>query len=240
MFKYFRDKTSGKIYTKIDGVMCAEVVDTSSLDLEEVNESVMARNTYAVKHWASDTNTIDELMQRKYALKDVVGVPVDGKPVDFRVEHIIHNDDGTDTVYFVSVDVVGKSTMTNMDQFLDAYTAKMSHELVSRMRVMEHKTNKGHCKKRKLSLLSLGNLKNMEGYCIGADDMIFDGLRTEAERCKNDEDGYTSWYWLDTPSLLYTTSFMYVSNGGGPGNGSNYASNAGSVALSFSILTGGI
>lgn len=237
MFKYFRDKKSGKIYTKIDYMMCAEVVDTTGLDLEEVNESVMARNTYAVKHWASDTNTIDELMQRKYALKDVVSVPVDGKPVDFRVEHIVHNDDGTDTVYFVSADVVGESTMTDMDQFLDAYTAKMPHELVSRMRVMEHKTSKGHCRKRKLSLLSLGNLKDTEGYCIGADDMIFDGLRTEAERCKNDEDGYTSWYWLDTPYLSSATLFMLVSISGYPGNNTN-ASNAFSVTLSFSIQTG--
>lgn len=38
MFKYFRDKMSGKIYTKIDDMMCAEVVDISSLNLEEVNK----------------------------------------------------------------------------------------------------------------------------------------------------------------------------------------------------------
>lgn len=38
MFKYFRDKMSGKIYIKIDDMMCAEVVDISSLNLEEVNK----------------------------------------------------------------------------------------------------------------------------------------------------------------------------------------------------------
>lgn len=35
--------------------------------------------------------------------------------------------------------------------------------------------------------------------CDGIDDVQFDGLKTEAERCKNNENGNTCWYWVDTP-----------------------------------------
>lgn len=73
--------------------------------------------------------------------------------------------------------------------------------------------------------------------CNGADDILFDGLLTEAERCKN-FDGETEWYWLDTPYsspiASASTYFMGVSYGGYPST-SNYASGTFAVVPCFSI-----
>ena len=153
-------------------------------------------------------------------------MPVDGKEIAFRVEHITEY-----RVYFVAVDVVGKSTMNNMSDFLDDFLKKMPDSLVERMLEMEHSVEGKIIRKSKLMLLSHGNVYG-DTRCDGADDISFLGLMTEAERCKN-LDGETYIYWTDTPNAGSSTKFRVV-NTGGWANGS-YAGYACGVAVCFSI-----
>ena len=102
---------------------------------------------------------------------------------------------------------------------------------------IEHKVEENLVRRSKLTLLSRGNISDTNGRCNGADDILFDGLLTEAERCKN-FDGETEWYWLDTPYsspfASYSTGFIYVSTSGGP-NSYSYASGTNAVVPCFSI-----
>lgn len=165
-------------------------------------------------------------------LKDVLYVPVDGEEVAFRVEHI-----SDDKVYFVAVDAVGKSTMKNMNNFLDDYLKKLPEDLVRNMCEIEHKVEGNLVRRSKLTLLSRGNISDTNGRCNGIDDILFDGLLTEAERCKN-VDGETEWYWLDTPSSSPNASnsanFMNVTSSGYP-TGNYTASSTIAVVPCFSI-----
>jgi len=131
--------------------------------------------------------------------------------------------------------------MLNIEKFLDDFQSKMPAELVTAMRTIEHKSKNGFTMSRKLNLLSYGNVcADSEDYCIGKDDMLFDGLKTEAERTKN-LNGETEWYWTATiwnwersPSLSNSTNFMNVNSTGYVG--SNYsASYVYGVVPSFSL-----
>lgn len=136
----------------------------------------------------------DITVEQNWHLKDVLFVPVEGKNVAFRVEHISEN-----KVYFVAVDAVGKSTMLNMNEYLDDYLKKMPKALVNQMCEMEHIVDDNTIRKSKLTLLSGKNVSSKEEHdYTGADDIEFGGLKTEAERCKN-FNGVTAYYWLDTP-----------------------------------------
>ena len=72
--------------------------------------------------------------------------------------------------------------------------------------------------KNKLTLLSYANvIRDTGSYKLdGADDIPFDGLLTEIERRKNDKNGKTHWYWLDTPYVDSSTDFMGVGIDGWP------------------------
>lgn len=165
-------------------------------------------------------------------LKDVLYVPVDGEEVAFRVEHI-----SDDKVYFVAVDAVGKSDMNDMNNFLDGYLKKLPEDLVRNMCEIEHRIKGNLVRRSKLTLLSRGNISDTNGRCNGADDILFDGLKTEAECCKN-FDGETEWYWLDTPTgsplAFDSANFMGVHSNGTPYYTTN-ASNAHAVVPCFSI-----
>ena len=161
-------------------------------------------------------------------------MPVEGKDVAFRVEHI-----SKDKVYFVAVDAVGESTMLNMNKYLDDYLEKMPKALVNQMCEMEHVVDGNTIRKSKITLLSGKNVLSevKHGY-TGADDIEFDGLKAEAERCKN-LNGKAAWYWLDTPwerspHVDSSTYFIFVSGSGWPHSGS-YAATTFAVVLCFSI-----
>lgn len=167
----------------------------------------------------------------EWHLKDIIYVPIKGEIIVFRVEHISY-----DKAYFVAVNSVGESSMTDINQFLDDYLESMPKSLVDRMTEIEHKTSGEIVRKSKLALLSYANIvRNTGNYELdGTDDIPFDGLLTEAERCKNDENGETRWYWLDTPGADYSTAFLSVSNGGYPGI-HYFASSAGAVVPCFAL-----
>lgn len=233
--KLFRDKSTGEIYfapadknsflVSFDGA----IVVGDSDNFEEV-DTKPTKSNFRRLHVVEESFSFG--CDQDWHLKDVLYVPVGGKEVAFRVEHI-----SDDKIYFVAVDAVGKSTMKNMNNFLDDYLKKMPEDLVRNMCEIEHKVEGNLVRRSKLTLLSRGNISDTNGRCNGADDILFDGLLTEAERCKN-FDGETEWYWLDTPSSFplasYSTSFAYVFTSGYPnGSGNAYVPDA--VVPCFSI-----
>lgn len=76
---------------------------------------------------------------------------LDGRKEDvaFRVEHI-----SDEKIYFVAVDAVGKSTLKNINSFLDDYLNKMPKDLVTMMCQNEHCFGDDVVRKSKLTLLS--------------------------------------------------------------------------------------
>lgn len=133
----------------------------------------------------------------------------------------------------MAVDAVGISNMKDMNNFLDNYLKKMPEDLVNNMCEMEHCVDGNIVRKSKLTLLSRKNVSKSEWdyECNGADDITFDGLKTEAERCKN-FDGKIEWYWLDTPrSSPY--AFLAVNHYGNVDD--IHAANSSAVVPCFSI-----
>lgn len=234
--KLFKETKTGEIFfaptdrkdflMRFDGAI---VVGNTS-DLEEVDTKPVKQN-FRRLHVVEESFSFG--CDQDWHLKDVLYVPVDGKEVAFRVEHI-----SDEKVYFVAIDAVGKSSMTNMNDYLDAYLAKMPKSLVNIMCEMEHCADGNLVRRSKLTLLSRKNVKDSEfKYPLnGADDILFDGLQTEAERCKN-FDGETEWYLLDTPtSSSYadsSTTFVNVYCSGSLS--SSRASKAYAVVPCFSI-----
>lgn len=225
--KLFKETKTGEIFLaptgskdflmRFDGT----VVVGNISDLEEVDTNPVKQN-FRRLHIVEEKFSFGD--DQDWHLKDVLYVPVDGKDVAFRVEHI-----SDEKVYFVAIDTVGKSSMTNMNDYLDAYLAKMPESLVNIMCEMEHCADRNLVRRSKLTLLSRKNVKDSEfKYDLnGADDILFDGLQTEAERCKN-FDGETAWYWLDTPYsspyVTNSTNFCCVDNYGYVTNvGANYS-----------------
>lgn len=211
--KLFKNKKTGKMYVTLseekdclvgfDGIPYTG----SSDDVEEVSTTASAQD-FRRLHIVEETFSAG--CDKDWHLKDILYVPVDGKDVAFRVEHI-----SDEKVYFVAVDAVGESNMNNMNDYLDAYLAKMPENLVDIMCEMEHCADGNLVRRSKLTLLSRKNVKDSEfKYDLnGADDILFDGLQTEAECCKN-LDGETMYYWLDTPTSSpyadYSAYFMSV------------------------------
>ena len=235
--KLFKNKKTGKMYVTLseekdclvgfDGIPYTG----SSDDVEEVSTTASAQD-FRRLHIVEETFSAG--CDKDWHLKDILYVPVDGKDVAFRVEHI-----SDEKVYFVAVDAVGESNMNNMNDYLDAYLAKMPENLLDIMCEMEHCADGNLVRRSKLTLLSRKNVKDSEfKYDLnGADDILFDGLQTEAECCKN-LDGETMYYWLDTPTSSPfadgSTNFMYVYGSGNPGSGSS-ASGTLAVVPCFSI-----
>ena len=135
---------------------------------------------------------LNESIKRDFKLKDILNIPVDGDAVPFRVEHITD-----EKVYLVAVDCIGNSSMTDINSYLDEFMSKIPEKILDICCEIEHKINGIIVRKSKVTLLSSANTR-VNRDCDGADDILFDGLRTEAERCKNDRSGKTCWYWEDT------------------------------------------
>lgn len=185
--------------------------------LEEGNEE-----KYEVRRISKRKESLAEILQKGFSLKDVLIVPVNGNPTEFVVEHIREIDETTDKIYFVAKNIFVRNRMDlgEINGFLDGIESGMPRELVEQLADFEHLTSKGFEMTRRVNLLSLGNFQNTEGYCIGKDDVVFDGFRTEAERAKN-YGGESRTYWTCTPwkgerspSISSSTGFYYVYTGG--------------------------
>lgn len=238
--KLFRNKNTEEMYISFtdskDNLMDfnGNAIIYSTEDYEEVNTKPKKHEFHRL-HIVEESFDIKEFCYKEWHLKDVLYVPVNNEHgeeyVAFRVEHI-----SDDKVYFVAVDAVGKSIMKNMNNFLDDYLKKMPEDLVRNMCEIEHKVEGNLVRRSKLTLLSRGNISDTNGCCNGADDILFDGLQTEAECCKN-FDGKTEWYWLDTPSSSpYVTASTYFWNVNIIGNvATNGAGTSLAVVPCFSI-----
>lgn len=194
--KLFKDKATEKLWVEMfrDGNLIDFAGHSYAGDISELVEVNTDPNKkeFRRQHIVDEQFNIDT--EQDWHLKDILFVPIEGKDVAFRVEHI-----SKDKVYFVAVDAVGASTMLNVNQFLDDYLNKMPKALVNQMCGMEHVVDGNTIRKSKLTLLSGKNvLSKAKHDYTGADDIEFDGLKAETERCKN-LNGETVWYWLDTP-----------------------------------------
>ncbi len=233
--KLFKDKAE-KLWVELfgDGNLIDFAGHSYAGDISELVEVNTDPNKkeFRRQHIVEEKFNIDA--DQDWHLKDVLFVPVEGKDVAFRVEHI-----SEDKVYFVAVNAVGKSTMLNMNEYLDDYLKKMPKALVNQMCEMEHIVDDSAIRKSKLTLLSGKNVSSKRKHdYTGADDIEFDGLKTEAERCKN-FNGETAYYWLDTPwgrspRVDSSTGFMGVSIYGWPYYGS-LATGTYAVVPCFSI-----
>lgn len=221
--EYFLSPDGDKFFAISDGNTYTGNKDTLE-EIKQVIESKLVTKDFKRYHITEETATLEKF--KEWHLKDILFVPIDGKEVAFRVEHITEH-----RVYFVSVDIVGGSTVGHMSDFLDDFLKKMPDSLVGRMLEMEHSVEGKIIRKNKLMLLSHGNVYG-DIRCDGADDISFLGLMTEAERCKNFY-GETCMYWTDTPDADYSTDFRYVDTGGW--TGSTNAGYANGVAVCFSI-----
>lgn len=187
-----------KFTEMIDRINGNETVEES--DSKEIDNTII--NIFFTKKKNIDLDFLDCI---KFNVGDYIDIPIDGELVRFDVKHV--EDDRT---YFVSHDIVGVSSMDDIEDFLGDYLSKMPEELSDKMKAIEHCCDNGqYCTKRFLTIPSYGNLFG-GGYCTGADDMQFDGFKTGADRCKN-LDGTTYWYWTDTRSAYSSANFRYVS-----------------------------
>ena len=182
--------------------------------------------------------TAEEILQTEFKLKDTIEIPIRGEQHTFVVEHIRPLGDGRKKVYFVSKNIIGKSSMLpeHIIPILDDFEGNMPREIVDIMEPIEHKRF-GFELTRKLNLLSSANLRGKDEH-EGYDDILFGGLGTEIERCKG-YDGKTGWWWLCDlweryPNISSSTYFNFVGGYGGLSYGS--ASNVGGVVPGFSIL----
>jgi len=211
--KRFRDRNTGKNYVKLTDGVILEVVNDKDLKLEEISTE-----DYTYRHGFmcySNHKIVDVVKDVVYKLKDTLDVPVGDKIITFVVEHINKTDNYKD-VYFVAKDIVGYSSINEMEKFLDDFTDKMPTELVDVMKVIEHVANVNDevvTFRRKVNLISYANLYKTD-YHFGKDDFLFDGLQSEAKRYKNDKDIGACWFWTCSPFPGCATFFMNVFNGG--------------------------
>lgn len=150
-----------------------------------------------------------ELAKHDFKLKEILKVPTKDRVIPFRVEHITD-----EKAYLVATDCVGRVKITDMNEYLDNFMKKLPEDFLDICGEIEHQVNGQLIRKSKVTLLSYGNTTGCEN-CNGADDMRFDGLRSAADRCKNDA------YWEDTPYdyedwdedffASNSTDFLYVS-----------------------------
>lgn len=184
--KLFRNKNTEEMYISLtdskDNLMDfnGNIITCSTEDYEEVNTKPKKQEFHRL-HIVEESFDLREFCYKEWHLKDVLYVPVDNgygkEDVAFRVEHI-----SDEKIYFVAVDAVGRSNMKDMNNFLDNYLKKMPKDLVTMMCQNEHLIDGNLVRKSKLTLLSRKNVSESEWdyECNGADDITFDGLKTEA------------------------------------------------------------
>ena len=209
----------------------ADMIDSMDFEIKQNEIKPDDNSRIKGKFVTSVDIDIDNLQLYKFKVGDYIEIPVDGELIRFDVKHVT-----SERTYFVSHDIVGQSSMDDMNKFLDDYLAKMPTKLVDQMYGQEHiyEYDDFHYDTfRKLTIPSLGNFTGSD-RCLGYDDIQFDGFKTEADRCKNNSRGETDYYWTDSPYASYSTDFVGVHYNGGP----NYAINAGNtfgVVLCFAI-----
>lgn len=235
--QYYKDD-KGNFYVMLEDGVVAKVEKANVSNMTKVDKTEFLHVHYGIRQAFTEQCEFKCVLDADWHLKDSLIVPCGDKKYEFVVEHVVDCGNHKD-VYFVSKDIVGVSNMLEMEKFLDDLQSKMPSELVAVMKTIEHKSKNGFTMSRKLNILSYGNVCG-DTNCSGKDDMLFDGLKTEAERTKNFK-GETEWYWLATmwdgersPSLSSSAYVMRVSNNGYMGY-STSATGTGGVVPGFSL-----
>ena len=205
--KCFRNKRDGKLYGEIDGRFFP-LYDFDSDEVVEVGGKAHAQHVHGV---VNTYDNVHSIINADYRLKDVLTIPIGERNVDFVVEHIQEVEGGRN-IYFVAKDIYCKGTMNDIEDTLREIREKMPPEFVDELRYIKHKSKNRFELNGRVNILSMANI-GQEGYDCGQDDIPFDGLLTEAERCKNYK-GETDWYWLSSLYLSSSATFYYVSANG--------------------------
>lgn len=128
----------------------------------------------------------------EFTVGDVYNVPLsDGTIVSFEIKHIENK-----KVYFVSKDILAEMPMTEVYTWLSAFEKKLPIELRDCLCEIEHITRRMG---KRMARIMLPSAKNVGGVYadpnqyIGADDIVFDGFRVEANKCKNFNGKTRSW-----------------------------------------------
>ena len=216
-----RDVRQEDLVNQIIGTIVRTAMEGSSPEIpyeEKQNEGV--RVGYQMNCISEKYFSVSELAKHDFKLKEILKVPTKDRVIPFRVEHVTD-----EKAYLVAVDCVDRARMTDMNECLDEFMKELPEDFLDICGEIEHKVNGKLIRKSKVTLLSYGNTTGCEN-CNGADDTQFDGLRSEADRCKNDEKGVVRWYWEDTPydykdwdEYSYasnSTRFLGVGTGGYP------------------------
>lgn len=189
-----RDVRQEDLVNQIIGTIVRTAMEDSRLEIPyEEKRSEEVRVGYQMSCISEEYFSASELAKHDFKLKEVLKVPTKERVIPFRVEHVTD-----EKVYLVAVNCVGWARMTGMNEYLDDFMKELPEDLLDICGEIEHRVNGQLIRKSKVTLLSYGNTTGCKN-CNGADDMQFDGLRSEADRCKNDEKGVTRWYLEDTP-----------------------------------------
>lgn len=189
-----------------------ETINQCFEDEVEINNSDKQMINIGITN-ESKTN-ISLLKNIVFKVNDYIEIPIDGKYIRFDVKHVSDK-----KAYFVSHDILGASSMTKMDSFLDKFEEKLPSELLDIIAV--NNQNLSGCESKhgkKVFLPSLANVGcDTNGRCCGTDDIPFDGFSTQADRCAN-LDGETYPWWLSTPEdgsgVVSAASFALVAYAG--------------------------
>ena len=102
-----------------------------------------------------------ELAKHDFKLKEVLKVPTRDRVIPFRVEHVTD-----EKVYLVATDCVGRTKMTDMNEYLDNFMKELPEDFLDICGEIEHKVNGQLIRKAKVTLLSYGNTTGCEN-CNG-------------------------------------------------------------------------
>lgn len=178
------------------------MIFVDGLQLENAREPDFAFATKSTKRI-----TAEEILRTNFKLKDTITIPIGEKDCVFVVEHIRLLNNNNEKVYFVAKDIVAKSSMDReqINAVLDIIEAGMPHEIVDVMDTIEHKIN-DYTLTRKINILSRTNLQNGDED-FGYDDILFEGLQTEVERCKGLCGDTRRWGLLDLWREQFQTDY---------------------------------
>lgn len=237
-----QDVRQEDLVNQIIGTIVRTAMEGSSPEIPyEEKQSEEVRVGYQMSCISEKYFSASELTKHDFKLKEILKVPTKERVVLFSVEHVTD-----EKVYLVAVNSIWSAPRTHMDSNLDNFMKELPEDLLSVCDEIEHKVNGQLIRKSKVTLLSHGNTTGCKN-CNGIDDMQFDGLQSEAEKCKNDRNGKTCNYWEDTPydyedwdedaHASNSAHFLVVNTYGNPCYGYGYASSSTSgVCPCLSIL----
>lgn len=180
------------------------MIFVDGLQLENAREPDFVFTTKSTKRI-----TAEEILRTNFKLKDTITIPIGEKDYVFVVEHIRLLGNNNEKVYFVAKDIVAKSSMARkqINAVLDIIEASIPHEIVDVMDTIEHKIN-DYTLARKINILSRANLQNGNGdEDFGYDDIPFEGLQAQVERCKGSYGDSCRWGLLDLWEGFSTDSY---------------------------------